>query len=189
MILHGLQDHFSLGIVHEVVCAKDWAVQERLQVVNVDLSRPIEQVSLRHCGRFVVSSSVAAAKVGGLLVQQLAEQEHQQLVVVAFEGQVASEVLLHSPHDGELLRVNEAFQHDADGHIDVVVCYVLADVHTCVGLGHADHGLDVADSDGDGACCHTLPSQFRVHLGHFVLVHLVKLRMNLFSAVNNVLPQ
>lgn len=57
--------------------------------------------------------------------------------------------LPHAPHDAELLRVNEALQHHPDGHVDVVLQNVVPQVHLGVGLGHADHGLDVADSDGD----------------------------------------
>lgn len=60
--------------------------------------------------------------------------------------------LSHAPHDAELLRVDEALQHHPDGHIDIVLQDVVPQVHLGVGLGHADHGLDVADRDGDAAC-------------------------------------
>ena len=57
----------------------------------------------------------------------------------------------HAPHDAVLLRVDEALQHDADGHVDVVLLYVVPQVHLGVGLGHADHGLDVPHRDWDAA--------------------------------------
>lgn len=59
--------------------------------------------------------------------------------------------LPHAPHDAELLRVDEALQHHPDGHVDVVLQHVVPQVHLGVGLGHADHGLDVAHGDGDAA--------------------------------------
>lgn len=61
--------------------------------------------------------------------------------------------LPHAPHDAELLRVDEALQHDPDGHVDIVLQHVVPQVHLGVGLGHADHGLDMTDRDGDAACC------------------------------------
>lgn len=68
--------------------------------------------------------------------------------------------LPHAPHDAELLRVDEALQHDPDGHVDVVLQHVVPQVHLGVGLGHADHGLDVTNRDGDAACClMTTPNQ------------------------------
>lgn len=59
--------------------------------------------------------------------------------------------LPHAPHDAELLRVDEALQHHPDGHVDVVLQHVVPQVHLGVSLRHADHRLDVADSDGDAA--------------------------------------
>lgn len=59
--------------------------------------------------------------------------------------------LPHAPHDAELLRVDEAFQHHPDGHVDVVLQNIVPQVHLGVGLSHADHRLDVADSDRNAA--------------------------------------
>lgn len=59
--------------------------------------------------------------------------------------------LPHAPHDAELLRVNEALQHDPDGHVDVVLQHVVPQVHLSMGLSHADHGLNMTDCDGDAA--------------------------------------
>lgn len=59
--------------------------------------------------------------------------------------------LPHAPHDAELLRVDEALQHDPDGHVHVVLQDIVPQMHLCVSLGHADHGLDVADRDGNAA--------------------------------------
>ena len=60
--------------------------------------------------------------------------------------------LSHSSHDGEFLRGDEAFQHDADGHVDVILVHVITQMHASMRLRHADHRLDVTDRDGDTAC-------------------------------------
>lgn len=59
--------------------------------------------------------------------------------------------LAHAPHDAELLGVDEALQHHPDGHVDIILHHVVAQVHAGVRLGHADHGLDVPHRDGDAA--------------------------------------
>lgn len=69
----------------------------------------------------------------------------------SFSDAAAPAHLPHAPHDAELLRVDEALQHHPDGHVDVVLQHVVPQVHLGVGLGHADHGLDVANGDGDAA--------------------------------------
>ena len=55
--------------------------------------------------------------------------------------------LSHASHDAEFLRADETLQHDPDGHVDVVVIDVVAQVHLRVCLGHADHRLDVTHCD------------------------------------------
>lgn len=57
--------------------------------------------------------------------------------------------LPHAPHYAELLRVDEAFQHDTDGHVHVVLQHIVPQMHAGVCLGHADHGLYVTHSDWD----------------------------------------
>lgn len=57
--------------------------------------------------------------------------------------------LPHAPHYTELLCVDEALQHDPDGHIDIILQYVVPQVHFGMSLGHADHGLYVTNSDGN----------------------------------------
>lgn len=57
----------------------------------------------------------------------------------------------HLPHDGELLGGDEGLENDADGHVDVVLRHLPPEVHLRVGLRDADHGLHVADRDGNGA--------------------------------------
>lgn len=59
--------------------------------------------------------------------------------------------LSHAACDTELLGVDEALQHHADGHVDIIFYHVVPQVHACVGLRHADHGLDVPHRDGDTA--------------------------------------
>ena len=50
---------------------------------------------------------------------------------------------------GVLLRVDEGLEDDPDGHVDVVLVHVLAQVHLGVGLRQTDHALDVPHRDGD----------------------------------------
>lgn len=129
----------------------------------------------------VITRSIPAPLVGNTLSRQLLEDKQQQLVVVFAVRQVASErlrrrtspiqkyqpieyyfmlnflacgdmaYLAHAAHDAELLRVDEAFEHDADCHVDVVLHHVVTQVHLGVRLRHADHRLDVAHRDGDAA--------------------------------------
>ncbi len=73
------------------------------------------------------------------------------------------------------------------GHVDVVLVDELSQVHLGMGLGHADHGLDVAHRDGHRSRGHGLLAQIRVHLGHLVLVHVVQLGLDLFPGVEDVL--
>ena len=59
--------------------------------------------------------------------------------------------LSHTAHDGELLRGDEGLEHDADGHVDVVLVNVVPQVDPGVGLGHPDHRLNVTHRDGNTA--------------------------------------
>ena len=52
---------------------------------------------------------------------------------------------------GVLLRVDEGLEDDPDGHVDVVLVHVLAQVHLGVGLRQPDHALDVPHRDGHAA--------------------------------------
>lgn len=61
--------------------------------------------------------------------------------------------LPHAAHDAELLCVDEALQHHADGHVDIIFYHIVTQVDSRMGLRHADHGLDVPHRDGDAACC------------------------------------
>ncbi len=60
--------------------------------------------------------------------------------------------LPHAPHHAELLRVNEAFQHDTDSHVHVVLQHVIPQMHAGVCLSHADHGLYVTHGNRDTSC-------------------------------------
>ena len=59
--------------------------------------------------------------------------------------------LPHAPHDAELLCVDEALQHDSDGHVDIILTHIVPQVHLCMCLCHADHGLNVTNCDGNAA--------------------------------------
>ena len=56
--------------------------------------------------------------------------------------------------------------NEPDGHVDVVLVNELSEVHLGVGLGDADHRLDVTDGDGDAAGGHRLATEVAVHLGN-----------------------
>jgi hypothetical protein len=62
------------------------------------------------------------------------------------------------------LRADKGLHHDADGHVDVHSAHAVAQVHLGVCLAHADHGLEVAHSDGQAARAVRLLAQLRVHL-------------------------
>ena len=90
--LERLCDHLPLVVIAVAVGAEQLAGEERLQVVDVDLARAVSQVLLRDLDRLLVGA-VPVPLVHRLVVNQLAQDEQQQLVVVSLEGQVAREVL------------------------------------------------------------------------------------------------
>lgn len=55
-------------------------------------------------------------------------------------------------YDVEFLRVDEVFQYDADGYVDVIFYYVVSQVDARVGFCYADYGFDVSYGDGDVVC-------------------------------------
>ena len=59
--------------------------------------------------------------------------------------------LPHRSHDGEFLRVDEALEHDADRHVDVILIYIISQVKSRVRFGHANHRLDVTHGDWDAS--------------------------------------
>ena len=59
--------------------------------------------------------------------------------------------LPHRSHDGEFLRVDEALEHDADSHVDVILIYIISQVKSRVRFGHANHRLDVTHGDRDAS--------------------------------------
>ena len=141
---------------------------------------------------------------------QVAKNEEQEFIVIPLVGQISGEGLLHGLHDGVLLRVDEALEHHSDGHVHVVLAHPLPQVHLGVGLGDSDHALYVPgntefiesvyshdpgvvvrlpDGDGDRRGLHALPPEVRVHLSHFLLVHLVQLGIDLLPSVDEVLLQ
>ena len=61
--------------------------------------------------------------------------------------------LSHASHDAEFLGGDEALQHDSDGHVDVILIDIVAEVHAGMSLCHSNNGFNVSDCDGDAACC------------------------------------
>lgn len=59
--------------------------------------------------------------------------------------------LSHAPHHTEFLGVNKALQHDAYSHVDVILLYIITEVHTCVSLCHSDHRFNVTHRNRDAA--------------------------------------
>lgn len=59
--------------------------------------------------------------------------------------------LSHVPHDGVFLCVDEALQHDPDGHVHIVTVNILSEVHPRVGLSYPYDGLNVTHCDGNTA--------------------------------------
>ena len=59
--------------------------------------------------------------------------------------------LPHVSHDRVFLSVNKALQHHSNSHVDVVVVYILPQVHPGVGLRDTNDGLDVTNCDRNTA--------------------------------------
>lgn len=57
--------------------------------------------------------------------------------------------LSHVPHDSIFLCVNEALQHDSDGHVDVITVHILPQVHSGMRFSNTDYGLNVTHCDRD----------------------------------------
>ena len=81
--------------------------------------------------------------VSGCLGSEVAEDEQEQLVVVPLVGEVASEILLHRLHDGVLLSVDEALQHNPHGHVNIVLAHKLPQMHLGMRLSYPNHAFDV----------------------------------------------
>ena len=57
--------------------------------------------------------------------------------------------LSHVPHDSIFLCVNEALQHDSDGHVDIITVHILSQVHSGMGFSYTDYRLNMTHSDRD----------------------------------------
>ena len=57
--------------------------------------------------------------------------------------------LPHVPHDRVFLSVDEALEHDSNGHVHIIIVDVFSQVHASVGLGRTYDGLDVTNCDRD----------------------------------------
>jgi len=85
---------------------------------------------------------------------ELVKNVHEQGVVVLHVDEVVLELLpriSRSPDglgDRELLGLDEALEHHADGDVDVLVPHDFPQMQPRVRLRHADDGLDVPHRDG-----------------------------------------
>ena len=59
--------------------------------------------------------------------------------------------LPHASHDTKFLGTYETFQHNPNGHIDIIFIDIIPEMHTSMGLSHSDHWFNVTDCDGDTA--------------------------------------
>lgn len=91
--------------------------------------------------------------------------------------------------DRHLLRIDKAPHGDLDGQVDVVGPDILAEVHLCRCLGHADHALEMSHRDGERARGERLPAQVGVQPRQLVLVELVKLWADVLLGVHDVLSE
>merc|ERR1711916_310286 len=106
--------------------------------------------------------SVLEGEEGGLVAEEVLQDVKEELVRVALEGEELGEALGELVLELVLLRVDPRVEHDGDCCVDVVLADVLAEVHLCVCLGHADDGLDVADGEGDSAGADRLAAELGV---------------------------
>jgi hypothetical protein len=68
---------------------------------------------------------------------------------------------------------------EPDGHVDVIFVNEFSKMHFGVGLGDADHGLDVTDGDRNAAGGHRLATQIAVHFGDLKVKKITNLSKNL----------
>lgn len=61
--------------------------------------------------------------------------------------------LSHSLHDAKFLCRNEALQHDAYRHVDIVFIDVVTKMHSSVTFRHANHRLNVPYRDWYASSC------------------------------------
>ena len=94
------------------------------------------------CGH-LLSLFLPVPHVSCCLRSKVAEDEQEQLVVVPLVGEVPGEILLHRLHDGVLLRVDEALQHNPHGHVHIVLAHKLPQMHLGVRLSYPYHAFDV----------------------------------------------
>lgn len=120
------------------------------------------------------AGAVLATDIGQLVEGQLAENEEEQLGVILLEGQVLLECVAHLLHHAELLGLDEALQHHADGHAYVRLQDVFAQMDAGMRLGHTDHTLNVSHRNGQRACGEGLLAQLGIHLGDLVLVDVLE---------------
>ncbi len=60
-------------------------------------------------------------------------------------------------------------------------------MHSCVGLGHAEHTFDVTHSDGDATNYGGLAADVGIELGHLVSINLVHAGMAVALCIDYVL--
>jgi hypothetical protein len=91
--------------------------------------------------------------------------------------------------DADLLGSHKASNRDLNGQINVICADKLSQVHLGRRLSHADHALQVADSDGERASRQGFAAQVRVESSEFVLVELVQFGSDMLLRVHDVLAQ
>merc|ERR1712226_502015 len=100
--LHLLNDEFPLRVVREVVGLEEVALEERPQILDLQMTSLIQQISLRDFDDLLFGA-VSIPEVDGSLLGQLPQREQKQFVVVTLEGEVPGKVPLHRLHHRELL--------------------------------------------------------------------------------------
>jgi len=91
--------------------------------------------------------------------------------------------------DRDLLRVDEAFDRDGDGQINVIRTDVLAQRHPSARLCHANHALQVAHRDGEGARGSRLAPQVRKEPRELLRVQIVQLWSYLFARIHDIFAE
>jgi hypothetical protein len=98
--------------------------------------------------------------------------------------------LAHVVHNGVLLRADEALQGNRNGHVNVVVANMVAQVHPRVRLAEADNALHVTHGNGNGATQNRLSPKVRVEPGDLVVIKGIrKSRPNTLASVHDIFAQ
>jgi hypothetical protein len=128
---------------------------------------------------------LVVAGLGDVFPETLSQRSGEPLTGIAMHQTYPFESLL----DRQLLGINKATNSDRDGQVNIICADIFSETHLRAGLRHANHALQMTDSNRIRACGYRLSPEICKEARNFFLVHVVKLWSNFLSSVHNVLPE